>query len=175
MPKPVYILCCQSGCDDQKTNLASHFNVYDRLDIRLGANKPDTNEPELSLTIPLRVVSVWSADDNTDYGAEYDVEVTLRVPPSGTEISIYSGGFRFERERPRQRFTFDIQGFFVQAAGEIVAESRIRKTGDSRWLRQRYSIKVTVSTEQEDSVASSQAVNAETAKHRRHIIRPGQQ
>jgi hypothetical protein len=174
MPKPVYILCCQSGSDDEKTNLASHFNVYDRLDITLGANKSGTNAPQLILTIPLRVVSVWSADDNTDYDAAYDVQVTLRVPPAGAEISIYSGSFRFERERPRQRFTFDIQGFFVQAAGEIVAESRIRKSGDPRWLKQRYSIKVTISTELEDSVTTSQAIDSETTKPRRHIIRPSQ-
>jgi len=175
MPKPVYILCCQTGSDDKGTNLASHFNVYDRLDVLATHADLVSDPPKIIVPIPLRIVAVWSGDEQNDFKAEFEVEAALRVPPTGMEVKVWSGKFRFEEERPRQRFTFDINGFYVNSSGEIVAECRIRKAGDSKWLKQRYSIKVVISTDREDRVAPSQVVSTESDRPRRRpIIRPNE-
>ena len=144
MPKPVYMLCCQSGSDDERTKLASHFNVYDRVEIIVTPGKPGSDGPAVIYTMPLRIVAVWSADKKEDFDTTFDVQVRLLAPQLREPRTIHDGKFRFEQGTPKQKFTFDIQGFFVSGEGDLVAECRIRRSGELRWLKQSYTIDVVI-------------------------------
>ena len=143
MPKPVYMLCCQTGSDDVRTNFASHLNILDSLHL-VAASKARDDEKLFAPYIPLRIVAVWSIDKPKDYDAEFEVQVGVKAPARIKETIIHQGQFRFESGKSKQRFTFDVQGFNPGGTGDVIVECRIRKLGESRWLRQTYTIEVDI-------------------------------
>lgn len=142
MPKPVYMVCCQSGAEDERSKLASLFNIYDRIEIHDSPKRNGSGLPGFMASIPLRIVAAWSADKREDFGVPFEARVTLTTPPDSKKNVIYEGEFTFENEKPRHRFTFDVLGFIVHGPGDLVAECGIRKKGTQRWLRQKYIIEV---------------------------------
>ena len=84
MPKPVYILCSESGSEDRATGLISHFKVIDQIGLKPSPSSPDSEKTTVIVTsIPLQMVAIWQADPHHDPDQEYDVENLLYMPPDG--------------------------------------------------------------------------------------------
>jgi hypothetical protein len=140
MPIPVYILCCESGTDDVTTGLASHFNVVDRIRVKRIA--PDSGFVVHSL--PLRIVAVWRAEEEGDFEQEFESELRAILLPQHKEAVIGSETFRFSPEKPKRRFTLIFVGLQFEASGQLVIESRIRRSPEAEWRSQRYIVDVVV-------------------------------
>jgi len=136
MPKPVYILCSESGSEDKITGLVSLFNLIEKIQIV----KREQNEPVPSLS--LRVTATWArGEDELDQLFEF--ETAAYLPPDNDEMMLGKGEFRFTM--PFQRITMRMQGSLVfQGPGMLRIENRIRRAGTDEWFRQEYPILVEV-------------------------------
>jgi hypothetical protein len=145
MPKPVYILCCRSGSDDRNSGLASHFDVIDRLQLKQ-LHLPVLTDSNMAVLLasPIRIVAVWQATGSGDYEVEFESELRGLLPSSNTEVTFVSNKFRFDPGMARFRLTVEIPSPLFAGSGSFVAESRIRRCGETEWLKQAYDIDVVV-------------------------------
>lgn len=147
MPSPVYILCCESGAEDKESGRASHFNIIDRIELRVAhVQKSETEKVLIISTMPFRIIAVWQATEERDFEAEVESEMRVFLPPDNKEWIVHSEPFRFLREKPRQRFTIAIQGLAFQGPGRLLAESRIRRSGDPDWMTMTYLVEIVAMT-----------------------------
>lgn len=140
MPRPVYIICSQSGTEDKYTGLLSHFDVVEKLLI----TKIDASS-ELSTAgcpSPLRIVSVWMKNEDDADNEEYEYKTSLSFPPTDTKRELSSG--RFEFAKPLHRISVEIVGWLpIQGSGVMWVESKIRnlsKSDQTAWISQTYPI-----------------------------------
>jgi hypothetical protein len=164
MPEPIYILCCQSGADDARTAIASHFNVIDRVELTpMDVDDLDKGVPATVVLTPLRAVAVWRGIEESDFDGEFEFEIK-GVFPGGREISLLpsSNRFRFQREKPRHRLTIELPPPLFETAqesGTFLLECRIRKEGSADWLTQRYPIDLVVHPKKSGTSAASESVS----------------
>ena len=138
MPKPVYIICSESGTQDKNTGLVSLFNIVEKFQI--SEISPEQKQKGLGGNAPVvRMIAVWMrSQEDENQGFEY--EVVLFVPPNDREVGGGPGG-RFQFTHPLHRLTMTLvlpSGF--EGAGVMRVENRVRKVGDQHWLRQEYPI-----------------------------------
>jgi hypothetical protein len=145
VPRPVYIICSESGSEDRQTALFSFFNIIEKIQIE---NRPADGEVKLVGTMPFRATAVWMATDPEDWTEEYEAQMVFLLPRSNKELVVYEAPFRFGHDmlKPMQRFT--VAGYCppLDGPGFLRIESRIRKRGESNWLKQDYPIIVEVIT-----------------------------
>ncbi len=145
MPTPVYLICSESGCEDKETGLASVFNIIDRI----VAKKRRTGTTEdrdtvLAESLSLRIVAVWRTDEESEFETDFESELRAILLPANQQVTLLADRFRFLREQPKHRITVIVGRFQLEQSGQLVFESRIRRTGDSAWLTQRYIVDVLV-------------------------------
>lgn len=145
MPKPVFIICSESGSVDRFTNLLSIHNIIERLSIRKrderdGGEVPDGHAPWLSI----RVTALWEAEDD-DRDERFEYQVGLRFPEQ-EEKTVAEGEFMFKSRN--YRFVIRADGPPPSQDGSLIASSRIRRTGDDVWLSQEYEIEVEMTHEE---------------------------
>jgi len=141
MPKPVYIICSQSGTVDQATNLVSLFHVVESLYVR-----PETPEyPTPSLTF--RTTAVWMRAERDGPDDEYESEFLLHLPGQQPESPPgFTGRFRFTQYFHRLVLDLtlvrspDAGGIRFSTPGILRVECRIRPIGGKDWLSQEYPI-----------------------------------
>ncbi len=136
--------------------MASHFNVIDRI-VATAPSQADkeAGQPIYRISIPFRIVSVWRAEEGDfDGGFEHEMRITL-FPKDETAV-LLEGPFLFLRDKPRHRTTIVIAGFKATQSGQLVAQSRIKRSEASEWMTQSYVVDVVVDL-------SSEAVPAEKA------------
>jgi hypothetical protein len=141
MPKPLYILCSESGSEDKNTGIASYFNVLDLIEIR---ELPKPPEGAIHLVQPIRfqIVAVWARTSEDDLEHPFQFTVSLFLPLKEEPLDLANGIFTFEK--PRFRATTIVSGLIFAGAGVMRAESKIRKLGDGdeSWLVQSYDVEV---------------------------------
>src|SRR5208337_5639855 len=79
MPKPVYILCSESGSEDKTTSLVSHFKVLEQIELRQLPKPPEV----AALIIPglfFQMVAVWMAAEDDDPDQKYECITSLFLP-----------------------------------------------------------------------------------------------
>jgi hypothetical protein len=148
MPKPVFIICSESGSEDRVTGLVSLFKVIERIELH-DRPAPEEGRPIVPHPLPFQFVAVWALSEGDDTDHEYEFEHKLTLP-EGRETTLQSGTFFFEKERPRHRFTVIVNGFVPKGAGLFRVESRIRKVGEGNWLVQAYEMPVIQSSGESD-------------------------
>jgi hypothetical protein len=135
MPRPVYIVCSESGSEDRTTGLGSIFNVIDKIQFE--------RLPQGAVGVAgfqFRITAVWKREPG-DEGQEFDYEVALTLPATANELRLASGTLVFSR--PLHRLTTQMQGPPpLQGEGELRAISRIRRSGTQDWLSQEYPVLV---------------------------------
>lgn len=136
MPKPVYIICSQSGVEDKRTGLLSHFNVLEKIQIVEAS--PQEGQKRQSSQLPLfRMVAVWMSVPE-DISREFNFEVAVIIPPGAKRIVPAKGTFAFDKAL--HRFLFEFVGVPIEGPGILQVESRICKAGSDNWLSQTYPI-----------------------------------
>jgi hypothetical protein len=145
MPRPHYILCCQSVSEDKRTGLISHFHVIEK--IRL--HRPPTVEGQPGTAIwfppePFVVVAVWKRCEDDPPEQEYEFQTVLFLPPNGTELRTAPSVFRFSPDKMLFRVTLRSNMTPpMEGSGILRAESWIRPVGsDGEWMKQDYLIPV---------------------------------
>ena len=146
MPKPVYILCAESGSVDAKTNRMSHFNIIEKIAVTKARvprqTKPMPGAPPLN---SMQVVSVWMRTAQDTENQEFEYELDISLPHSQKKHTPGKGRFKFTK--PLQRITVGIVGLLpFSRSGLMKIQCRIRKVGDRKWLRQEYPIIIEVVT-----------------------------
>jgi hypothetical protein len=140
MPKAVYILCSESGSEDKTTNVVSHFNVIEQIEIRELARPPGSVPFVQALSC--RITAVWAKAESDEPSQEYEFRFSLYLPPEGNELPIGSGTFSLEK--PRFRAMGFVAGLVFPGTGTFRVECKIRPIGggEDSWITQSYEIPV---------------------------------
>ena len=145
MPRPVYIICSESGSDDLRTGLASFFNIIEKIQV---ARHPAQLSPKGSFPLPVtpfRVTAVWMEEKDDKPSQEYEYEMRLVLPPA-IVVTPLEGKFTFEAGRILYRMSIIGALPAFAESGMFVAESRIRKVGELTWKSQDFPIPVEILT-----------------------------
>lgn len=156
MPKPVYIVACQSCSVDKESNNLSIFNVIENVTT---TKRPIENVPEGTIPVisPLAmvVVSSWERIPDDAPETEYDFEMFFHWMPSspgGVEKHDRVATASFVMTMRRHRTNVDVKpGINFAGPGDFTIESRIRRRGSQdAWISQSYSIEVESKNEELD-------------------------
>ncbi len=142
MPRPVYIVCHQTGMEDRETGLISLFFLIEKLQVTQ-LPLPPSGQVMLIPQLLFRVVAAWMRNPDDAPDQEYDWEMLLTYPPGGPAPTLLlgTGRFRFDLNRPLHRFTANVQGQLpLGPPGLLVAESKVRRVGEADWQSQTYPI-----------------------------------
>ncbi len=141
MPRPVYMLCCESQTVDAVTGLVSHFNVFNQLNFQnIVSGQPiPTAAPNQTPWLKMVASATWRREEE-DQNHRFDSQVAVIVP-GGQEVILGGGPFDFTNQF--QRLDALIQGIQFNQSGTLTVEIRIRRVGDQGdWHRQTYLIGV---------------------------------
>ncbi|MCH8152103.1 MAG: hypothetical protein IH830_06995 [Planctomycetes bacterium] len=160
MPKPVYIVCCESSVEDSRSNLLSFFNVLEKIVIKR-TQRGDETKMGLS-KLKFCTVAVWTRDESDAPDQEYEAQFAIHAPPGGVEIVTKElKRFRIQEDKQLQRLTLNFVGDPpIKGPGVIRVESRVRAVGTDEWISQDYPIFAEVigaEGEAEDSAEQEQA------------------
>lgn len=171
MPKPIYVICCDSISEDKTTNLLSLFAVLEKvIVVKTAVQSGDDVAAATAIgeqigrqkATETRVVAVWMkepGDEDCVFEHEFsfiapDGKTTSHPPPLQP--------FGFERSTYLQRFTLTLVGFPVPKETCVVEiQSKVRMHGDEDWLIQSYSLLFEiVEAEPGESVKKSAALES---------------
>lgn len=142
MPKPVYILCAESGSEDKTSGLVSHFNVLEQIELQsVPKFEPGSGMIPVVLAKAFVVVATWMREDTDLPTDEFECE-TVFHQPDGNQVIVATK--RFDFEKPRFRLTVRASGMIFQQPGAFIAESRVRKLGrePGPWVSQSYPLQL---------------------------------
>jgi hypothetical protein len=141
MPKPVYILCAESGAEDRITGLVSHFNVIEQIELREYPRPPE-GMAAMVQPLSMQVTAAWMRVDGDDPSQQYELKLSVFLPPDGKEVLV--GSDTIVMDKLRYRATAYVKGLLMSNAGSFRAESRLRPvgSGDDSWLVQTYEVAV---------------------------------
>src|SRR5262249_42351433 len=117
--------------------------------------------PPTVVLMPLRAVAVWRGIEESGFDGEFEFEVR-GIFPGGRETTLVLDRLRFQREKPRHRFTIELPPPLfqtVQESGTFLLECRIRKEGSADWLTQRYPIDLVVHPKKSGTSAASESIS----------------
>jgi len=167
MPKPVYIICAQSGSQDSETKLVSLFDICERLEVQETVQRTATAEGEspkqqiVMDTISLYIVATWMKLPDDDAEIEYEHQFVLHFPgPESREVTVGAAtGVYFNNDRlPTNRYLLRARMRPFSHAGILRIESRIRPVGSEEWFSQEYPVLIAHSQAEEQ--LDAQHVNA---------------
>jgi hypothetical protein len=143
MPKPVYILCSESGSEDRITSLLSHFKVLEQMEVR-ELPKPPPGHPIAVSSFSFQIVAVWARSDEDAPDQEYESSTSIFLPPGDEEIVVASGRFQFLGSKRRYRSIVNVSGVIIAASGLFRAVDKVRPVGadNQPWLVQAYEVSV---------------------------------
>jgi hypothetical protein len=145
MPRPSYIICCQSCSEDKRTGAFSLFNIVEKFQLNQLPPPPPGTVPVIS-SDAFAIVASWSKLPDDPQDQEYEFETILHLP-NGNAIETPRNSFVYEEGKPNYRITVFVSAAPVmETSGVLRIENRLRRTGatDDEWIRQDYSILVEV-------------------------------
>src|SRR5260370_31147833 len=142
MPRPVYIICAESGAEDTLTGLLSHYKVLEKIQETASTQEQIEPGPNVISLQPLRVAAVWMRTEGDAIQQEYEFETAFILPPEGKEIVVQTGKFVFDADKPLYRMLVIGYAPLFRVSGMFRVESRVRKIGEKEWQRQDYPIVV---------------------------------
>jgi len=155
MPRPLFIICADSGSVDRYSNLVSVFKiieavqVLDHKEVQSAFSNVGPVEQSGPGDIPspvfkMRVVAVWICD-RSDLGSIYEYETKMLIPGRSEPHSIAAGEFAWRSTN--HRFMSDVVAQFQDAhTGSILVVNSIRPKGSTQdWITQTYEIGLVLS------------------------------
>jgi hypothetical protein len=163
MPKPIFIIVCQTGTQDKDTGAISLFHVVEKIEATILKPPPEGFQgPIFIQTMPLRVVATWMKSDDDAHDQEFDFHIAGYMPPDRKVGFEANGKFTFAEGMPLHRLTVNISGQIpITEPGVMWVENRVRKSGtDSAWLSQEYPILISTT-----EVTPMQTSNGKTSQN----------
>lgn len=137
MPRPIYIICAQSGAVDRTTGLESLFKVLEKVQF---SHQPQGFRTPAS-ALPFRMVAAWLRTRNDPQGeVVYESEIAAHV--EGHDEVVVSTGQIVSNDailRVTAEGVLPVTPGFPRS-GLYEIECRIRPVGQQEWLRQSYPI-----------------------------------
>ena len=128
MPKPIYIICSETGSEDKDTGLLSLFNLIDTLQITKAAKGMPLRAA--SPITQLRITACW-LQESGDEDKEFEIEVAV-ISPVGEETILGRAALVFATKFCR--ISARVIGLFpIKGEGMFWIEARIRKTDSNAW------------------------------------------
>jgi hypothetical protein len=140
MPRPQYILCCQSISVDGLTNTISHFHVIEGLQVLSEVIKAAPGL--LFRQSGFWGVAAWTRSEGDDPKCEYEFDI-CSTPGGGELQSQLNGTMKFTQAAHRFQVQFVLQAPWAQS-GHFSFVSRLRAVGTENWLEQKYTFPVEV-------------------------------
>lgn len=140
MPRPVYIICSESVAEDRLTGLMSLFQVFERIEMT-EVDKSSKADELLRQKVSMRVTAVWMRFPG-DEACDFQHQLAFMMPPDDREHLAEVQSFKFSH--PFQRFLAHFIADPFEGAGVLRVESRVRRVGDTQWLRQDFPILVEI-------------------------------
>jgi hypothetical protein len=134
MPRPVYILCSESGSEDRNTGLSSFFNIVEILKAVLV--DPANAGVRQAISITIRTTAVWMRSEGEPPDAAYEFEFALILPNHTNSVVLHRGHFQFTTPFHRMVMVGQFPGF--PSLGLFEIECRARVTGAQEWARQSF-------------------------------------
>ncbi len=143
MPKPVYILCSESGSEDRTTSLLSHFKVLEHIEAR-ELPRPPAGHPVAISSLSFQIVAVWEKTAEDAEGEEYESVTSICLPPENNEIIVATGKFDFPGSKRRYRSIVNVSGVVISSPGTLRVRDKIRacRGTNQEWLVQAYDVSV---------------------------------
>lgn len=157
MPRPLYIMCAESGSVDKYTNRPSLFNVIENVTVNI-REMPDETVTRIR---PLNfvVVACWEREDADSPEDVFEAEAVIALPGQEPQIqkqSEFSFSLRFHR------FFINIEGDPPVVTGAAKLASRVRRKGSEEWASQEYRLQFDVHNlpaKGDSSSASNESAN----------------
>ncbi len=151
MPRPVCIVLCESVVQDKDRNLASLFNLVERVTMRTVKEADRSKRVVVQSGRPsLSILVTWMREDE-DQGKEFDMDMAFIGPNNKPTDDPMSGTFTFTK--PFQRLVYNLEGAPpLKEAGVHSVRARIKESGEgSKWLSQHYRFLVEIQRVDESS------------------------
>src|SRR6516162_554291 len=130
MPRPLYIICAESGSEDARTGLVSHFNVIESIQVWKRVDSNSSDQVRLPM-LTFRATAVWMKNEGEPDG-EYEFQMVLHLPPTNKELVAQEGRFSF-LGKPFFRIALIAGGPPFEGPGVFRIESRVRRVGAEKW------------------------------------------
>lgn len=149
MPRPIYMICSDSGAVDRQTGRVSHFNVVDMFTITIDESVQPASEAQVAAAIEtsilnIQVVAAWGLDEHEDSKQEYEIQFASHRPGEDRETASEVMPFSLEKSLNRMVVNVGIGGNPKTISGFWRFESRIRPKGTEAWQAQTYLIRTEV-------------------------------
>ena len=136
MPKPVYILCSESGSLDAQSNLVSHYQVIEQFQVaQIPESVLRSGQPVIVPQLKIRITAVWMRELEDSPEEPFEGEVLFYLPPDGKELVVHKATFSFG-EGKLYRFIVVALGPPFPGAGVLRVVARVRRSGEEAWLAQ---------------------------------------
>jgi len=147
MPKPIYIICSESGVEDRNTGLLSFVNVLEKLTMWKPGETPNPNAQRI---FGFRVSAAWMKEPTDNISTVYEWELLFEAPVSKASHVVVKGSFSFADEPSKSwsRTTVNVHGVPpADGSGILRVQHRIRPVGSSgEWLVQEYPLVIEEAT-----------------------------
>jgi hypothetical protein len=129
MPRPVYIIGCDTIIEDKATNFVSAVSIMEKVVAIKQPTLPETTRNRFPSTNESQVFKCWvlavwmweAGDTDVEYLHEFSI-----INPSGDKrVASKPHPFKFIPERPLQRFKLFAAGGFPDHSGFLQFESRV--------------------------------------------------
>ncbi|HKI33848.1 MAG TPA: hypothetical protein VKA46_18490 [Gemmataceae bacterium] len=143
MPRPVYLLCSQSGAIDETSNAISFFNLIEEVK---RFKIPKKHLASAFRPLAMRVVACWMNADGDAPGQVFEAQFAAKYPNKGEELPdeyIFSTpAFSFKTVYHRLIApVVELPPF--AGPGILWIECRVRRQGEQDWLaKQEYPIQL---------------------------------
>jgi hypothetical protein len=136
------MLCAESGCEDKRSNIYSHFGVIEQIRVRK-LPEPLPGTVILVPTLQFQAVAVWERAETDGPDQEFEYRFVFHLPPGEEEVVAGSGTFKFATQR--YRLVLNAGGALFKDVGLFRVDCKIRPVGaaDDAWVSQGYSFLVT--------------------------------
>ena len=131
MPKPIYLICSESGAVDENTKFSSLFNLVEK--VQFSTAQPSPGQILMARPVSLRMQAYWAREETDAPETRFEVQFVGIFPNGPQEIPLAGGEFQFTS--PFQRL--NVVGFQIAQCfgpGILWLEARIRRVGEEAWI-----------------------------------------
>jgi hypothetical protein len=173
MPKPKYIVCCDSTSHDRTSNLLSLFSILEGFKItrvRVPGAEPEPYKGDPSALLPLELccVATWERTEGESCEDEFEHEMTVEFPGAGKQ-TVTGGTFVISKRLQRFVATIVAPGLPLRStlqSGDVIVRSRVTTAdGQQEWV-QEFTLPLELIEETGDDLAADQiSPRCSTAEH----------
>jgi hypothetical protein len=140
MPKPLFIICSESGVEDKDSRMISLYNILEKVEATR-SSASGSRGPAICRPMPFRITAVWMRTEEDGHD-DLEAQIAMFLPADGQEVTGERVRFRYEPGKPLHRLVVFTNSDWFNGPGVFRAVSRIRKVGSTEWITQEYPVTI---------------------------------